>query len=317
MAVKKRRKKRKTKRVWFSFDFLKRKRTRTRQASWVGPTLISFLKVLAVICFLSAIAIGLLFLEEYVKGTSRSSERKLYLELANVPSWVDSQLQNEVIAIAGGDDAAIRYDDQAARSIQRNIEEQFAWLDDVKVRAGQDVLRIEGRWRKPLALVRSGVDQEHYVDAERVVLDFVPMPHLPIVEIAGLSMEPDMPPPGRVWRCDDLAAAIMILDRMGQMDRSFTPDKPLLFEIGCIDMSNFGGREDSTRPHIVLHTTDNIEITWGAEWGKWQQYLESTDEEKLAKLYGYYKQYGTLSVGVRYINLRDPQDKIPLPIDKY
>jgi hypothetical protein len=279
--------------------------------------LISFLKVVAVIGFLSAIAVGLLFLEEYVKGTSRSAERKLYLELANVPSWVDSQLQNRVITIAGGDDADIRYDDQAALSIQHKIEEQFAWLDDVTVRADQDVLRIEGRWRKPLALVRSGVDLEHYVDVERVVLDFVPMPNLPIVEIAGLSMEPDMPPPGEVWRCDDLAAAITILGRMGQMDRSFTPDKPLLFEIGCIDMSNFGGLKDRTQPHIVMHTKDNIVITWGAEWGKWQQYLESTDEEKLAKLYGYYKKFGTLSAGAPYINLRDPQDKIPLPIDKY
>ena len=316
MAVKKRRKS-KTKRVWFSFDFLRRKRTRARQASWVGPTLISFLKVLAVIGFLSAIAIGLLYLEDYVKDRTRNSENKLYLELANVPSWVDSQLQNRVISIAGGDDAGIRYDDQAARSVQRKLEEQFAWLDDVKVRAGQDVLRIEGRWRKPLALVRSGVDQEHYVDVERVVLDFVPMPNLPIVEIAGLSMEPDMPRPGEVWRCDDLAAAITILDRMGQMDRSFTPDKPLLFEIGCIDMSNFGGLKDSAQPHIMLHTKDNIEITWGAEWGKWQQYLESTDEEKLTKLYGYYKKYGTLSAGPKYIILRDPQGKIPLPIDKY
>lgn len=317
MAAKKRRKKGKTKRTLFSFGFLKKKRTRTKQASWVGPTLISISKVLAVVCFLGAIAIGLLYLEEYVKNADQSSETKVYLELADVPAWVGDQLQDKVFAVAGSDGSNIRFDEQAARSVRQNIEEGFAWLDDVKVRAGQDVLRIEGRWRKPLALIRSGVDQEHYVDVERVVLDFVPMPTLPIVEIAGLLMEPEMPPPGEVWRCDDLAAAITILDRMGQMDRSFTPDKPLLFEISCIDMSNFGGRKDSTQPRIVLYTKDNIKITWGAEWGKWQQHLESTDEEKLAKLYGYYKQYGTLSVGVKYINLRDPQDKIPLPIDKY
>ena len=97
------------------------------------------------------------------------------------------------------------------------------WLDDVKVLARQDVLRIEGRWRKPLALVRSGVDREHYVDDERVVLDFVPLPNLPIVEITGLSMEPEMPLPGEVWRCDDLAAAITILGRMGQMGSQEAP----------------------------------------------------------------------------------------------
>lgn len=317
MAAGNKRNRTSAKRTLFSFGFLKRKKRSARQTSWVGPALMGFIKVLAVVCLLGVISVGLLFLEEYVKGTARSSDKKMYLELANVPSWVDSRLQNKVLEVAGGEDGNIRFDEQAAQSVRRNIEQRFAWLDDVKVRAGQDVLRIEGRWRKPVALVRSDVGREYYVDAEQVVLDFVPMPNLPIVEIAGLSMQPEIPPPGQVWRCEDLAAAITILDRMGQMDRSFTPDKPLLFEIGCIDISNFSGRKNGTKPHIVLHTKDNIEITWGAEWGKWQQYLESTDEEKLAKLYGYYKQYGTLSVGVKYINLRDPQDKIPLPIDKY
>ncbi|UCE48939.1 MAG: hypothetical protein JSW47_02115 [Phycisphaerales bacterium] len=317
MAARTRRKRTKAKKTSSSFDFLNKKKSSKRQIGRVGPTLMGFLKVLAVICFLSAIAIGLLFLEEHVKDTAHSSNKKLYLELANVPSWVDSQLQNKVLAIAGGDEGDIRFDERAARSVRRNIEEQFAWLDDVTVRAGPDVLRIEGRWRKPLALVRSGVGRKYYVDAEQVVLDFVPMTNLPIVEIAGLSMQQEIPPPGQAWRCDDLAAAITILDRMGQLDRSLTPDKPLLFEIGCIDMSNFSGRKNSTQPHIVLHTQDNIEIIWGAEWGKWQQYLESRDDEKLAKLYDYYNHHGTLSVGVKYINLRDPQDKIPLPIDKY
>lgn len=284
--------------------------------NWVGPTLISISKVLGVICFLSAMAVGLLFLEEYVKNTARSSETRIYLELAGVPGWVSDELKHKVRETAEQSSADLR-SDNAVLAVQRGIGERIAWLDDIKVRAEQDVFRIEGRWRKPLALVRSGVNESHYVDVECVVLDFVPMPNLPIVEIAGLSMKAQMPPAGQVWPCDELSAAITILDRMGQMDRSFTPDKPLLFEIGCIDVSNFNGRKDSSRPHVVLYTKDNIEITWGAEWGRWQQYLESTDEEKLAKLYGYYKQHGTLSVGVKYINLRDPLDKIPLPIDKY
>ena len=41
------------------------------------------------------------------------------------------------------------------------------------------------------------------------------------------------------------------------------------------------------------------------------------DEEKLAKLYAYYKEFGSLSADVKYINLRNPQDKMPQPIDKY
>lgn len=301
----------------FSFGFLKRKKKSTKKASWVGPTLLSFLRVVAVVCLLGAVAVGLLFLEEYVKGTAAGSNRRLYLELAKVPSWVDSGLQNRLLEVAGGNDGNIRFDEQAAHTVRNNIEEQFVWLDDVTVQARPEVLRIEGKWRKPLASVKSGVDEKYYIDAEKVVLDFTPMPELPIVEIVGLSMRPEMPPPGKVWRAEDLEAAVTILERMNQLDRSLTPDKPLLFEIDCINVSNYSGRKDSTKPHIVMHTKDNIEIIWGAEWGKWQQYLESTDVEKLTKLYDYYEHHGTLSVGVKYINLRDPQDKIPLPIDKY
>jgi len=101
------------------------------------------------------------------------------------------------------------------------------------------------------------------------------------------------------------------------MDESVTPEKPLLNEIDSIDMSNFNGRQHNSQPHIILYTKDNTEIIWGAEFGTWQRHLEATDGEKLAKLYGYYKEYGSLSGGAKYINLRDPQNDVPLPIDKY
>ncbi len=122
---------------------------------------------------------------------------------------------------------------------------------------------------------------------------------------------------GEVWQRNDLAAAVMILDRLDHMDKTLTPDKPLLYEIDRIDVSNFNGRQNNRHAHIILYSKDDSQIIWGAEVGKWQQHLESTDQEKLAKLYGYYKDYGTLSGGARYINLRDPRDKIPLPIDRY
>ena len=314
MAARKRKKKGKTKVISSLFSALKRKKKK-KQASWVGPGLKAILKVLAVVCFLGGTALGLLFLEEYV----RPPEGTFYLELAGVPAWVDAQLKKKVRDVAESSGGDVRFDDDAALSVRRSIEKQIAWLDDVKVRAKQDGLRVEGRWRKPLALIRTDLVEPRYVDSQQVVLDYVPLPGLPIVEVVGLANTIDMPHPGKVWLCDDLAAATTILGRMNQMDKSFTPDKPLLFEIDRIDVRNFNGRRDEGEPHIVLYTKDNIQIIWGAEWGKWQQYLESTDQEKLAKLWGHYRQHGTLSDGVKYIyiNLRDPQDKIPLPIDKY
>ena len=322
MAARRKRKTSKTKRISFKPGTSKRKKK--RQASRVGPSLIRILKILAVACVfvcaaacvLVGIVAGFSFLERYVKETTPVSEQTIRLELADVPAWVNDQLKQKVLAAARGDGEDLRLDENAAGPVQQNIAREVVWLDEVTVQRTHDGFHIEGRWRRPVGLVKSGLRQ-FYVDAEQVVLDFVEMPHLPIVKITGLPLITRTPPLGEVWQRDGLAAAMEIIKRLEQMDRLVTPDKPLLFEIDRVDVSNFNGRENARHPHVVMYAKDNTQIIWGAEVGKWQRYLESTDEQKLAKLYGYYKEYGTLSGGAKYINLRDPQDNIPLPIDKY
>jgi len=274
------------------------------------------LKVLAAVCVLCGIAIGLVLLEKYVGETTPASADEAGPVLVDIPTWVNEQLKERVYAAARGHGENPRLDEDAALSVQRNITEQIAWLDDVKVRITGGRLCIEGRWRKPVALIKSGL-YKFYVDAEQVALNHVPMPSLTIVQVTGLPLVTAVPPLGKVWHRNDLAAAIKILDRLDRMDKSLTPDRPLLREIDRIDVSNFKGRQNSDDSHIILYSKDNTEIMWGAEMGAWQRHLESTDEEKLAKLYHYYETYGTLSGGVKYINLRDPRDKIPLPIDRY
>ena len=311
MVARRKRKKGKTKRISFRAGSLRKKKK--EKTGWFGPRLINILKVLVVICVLAGIVVGIVFLEKYVKKTVPGPQESVRPELANVPEWVSGELQAKILAAAGGQ--TFRLDEDAAQLVAENLA-SAVWLDEVKVETKHDRLRIEGRWRRPLALVKSGL-HKFYVDAELVVLDFVPVPRLPIVKITGLSLITKTPPLGKVWQRDDLAAAVTILDQLNQMDKFITPDKPLLYEIDSINVSNFEGRASARLPHIVLYAKDNTEIIWGAEVGKWQRYLESTDEQKLAKLYSYYKEYGTLLNGAKYINLRDPQDNIPLPIDKY
>jgi hypothetical protein len=137
------------------------------------------------------------------------------------------------------------------------------------------------------------------------------------VNIRGLATMTKMPLPGEVLQLEDLAAALAILEQLNQMDKLVTPDKPLLFEIDSIDVSNFKGRQSNRYAHIILYAKDNTEIIWGAEIDAWSQHLEAKDEEKLAKLYNYYKEFGSLTGGAKYIDLRTPQGKVPLPIDKY
>ncbi len=281
-------------------------------------SLVSSFKITIMVCILGGTAVGLLYLEKYNKKNAPVSETDVQLEpqLVNVPKWVNDELQAKALKAAAKNVQDLKIDENAAGLVHQNIEKQFVWLDDLKVQTTHNALRIEGRWRKPVGLIKLG-RHSFYVDAEQVLLDFVQMPDLSIVEITGLPTTRKMPPPGQVWAGDDLAEAIKLLELLERRDRIEISQKPLLSEIARIDVSNFEGRKSSKQPHIVLYTKDNTKIIWGAEIDKWQRYLESTDEQKIAKLYSYYKEYGTLSGEAKYINLCDPQDDIPQPIDKY
>ncbi|GAH64430.1 unnamed protein product [marine sediment metagenome] len=143
------------------------------------------------------------------------------------------------------------------------------------------------------------------------------MDNLPIVEVKGISPALQVPPAGKIWQKEDLAAAVEILDRLNRRGELEESGSGLLYEIGRINVSNFNGRQNSRSAHIILYTTDDRLIIWGAEIEKWQRYLEATDEQKIARLFSYYKEKGTLLGGVKYIDLKEPQQTIPLPIDKY
>jgi hypothetical protein len=314
MAARRKRTKSKTQRISFKAGTSKKKKTKHRLR--LVTSLISSFKISFMVCILGGTAIGLIYLDKYRKETTPPLEAEALLELADFPTWVNSELQEKVLQAARGDGQNLRIDENAAALVHQNIDRQIAWLDDVKVQTTHNALRIEGRWRKPVGLIKSG-RRSFYVDAEQVVLDFMEMPSLTIVEITGLPPTGKIPPLGEIWGGNDLAEAIKLLELLERRDRIETSQKPLLTEIARLDVSNFEGRKNSKNPHIVLYTKDDTKIIWGAEINKWQRHLESTDEQKIAKLYSYYKEYGTLSGEAQYINLCDPQDDIPQPIDKY
>lgn len=298
------------------FAFGTAKKTKLHKINFNFSNFINIIKVAAVIGILAGIVVGFKYLEKYVKQTTFDFEKTAVLELVNPPDWINEQLKAHIYAAAtaGGEDLII--DQDLAKSVRKNIETFTGWLDKVKVQTTDETLRIEGRWRKPLALVKWGL-RKFYVDAELVVLDFVQMENLPIIKVEGIQRSSQPPSAGKIWQKDDLAAAAAILDWLNQRDELEKPENRLLFDIDRIDVSNFNGRQNSRSPHIILYTTDNRQIIWGAELGKYQRYLEATDEQKIARLFSYYKEKGSLLGGVKYINLRDPQQTISLPIDKY
>jgi hypothetical protein len=316
MAVRRKKTKSKTGRVLFKTGFSqlkKRRRTDLQNSSFRF-----FLKVLAVIFVFAAIVVGFVYLDKYVKKISLASGSTIDVELVEPPPWIDVSLREKIIASATslwqGED--IKLEEDTTRLIQSNLQRDIAWLQNIKVSATHNKVLIEADYRKPVALIKLGA-RKFYVDAELVVLDFVPITQLPIVSIRGLATIMKMPLPGEVLQQEDLSAALAILEQLNQMDKLVTPDKPLLSEIDSIDISNFKGRQSNRYAHIILYAKDNTEIIWGAEIGEWAVHLEAKDEEKLAKLYNYYKEFGSLTGGAKYIDLRTPQGKIPLPIDKY
>jgi hypothetical protein len=311
------RKHKKTKQSGRTFSLLGRKDLRTKKAKEARRGLGALLKVLAMVGVLGGIIVGLVYLNQYVVQRGETSSEPGVLKLVDAPDWVNDAIKEKIYsaAQAGGEDFKI--DEQVAETVQQNIAACVPWLINVTVQATHDSLLISGQWRKPLGLVEIG--KKYYIDADCVVLDYVPIVTLPIVRITGLATDPDWsgPQPGEVWEKDDLAAAIDILFRLDRMDSLVTAEKPLIFEIDSIDVSNFDGRYSRNKPHIELYAKDGTKIVWGAEIGKWSEYLEVTDTEKIGRLYNFYKQNGTLLGTAKYINLCDPQDYIFQPVDEY
>jgi hypothetical protein len=297
-----------------AFSLLGRKDLRTKKAREARRGLSVLLKALAMVGVLGGIMVGLVYLNQYAQQENEIGSKTGIIKLVNAPAWVNEALKNKIYtaATAHGEDLTI--DEKTAESVQQNISELVQWIHDVNIQLTHDSLLISGQWRKPLGLVEIG--QKYYVDANCFVLDYVPIKPLPIVRITGLATD-RAPQPGEVWEKDDLAAAVDILHRLDRMDSLVTAEKPLLFEIDSIDVSNFDGRYSRNKPHIELYAKDGTRIVWGAEIGKWSEHLEVTDTEKIGRLYNFYKKNGTLLGTAKYINLCDPQDYIPQPVDEY
>jgi len=272
---------------------------------------VSIVKVVAVICFLAASGAFLRYAEGYVQ-TNAPMELGA-LKLAGVPDWAKSDLRNRVAEVAGG--TRFPLTDETASFVAGNLS-HMSWLTDLNVRATHDSILVTARWRKPVVVIDiKETSSKIYIDQDLVVMDYMPMPHLPIVEVKGLSLN-IVPLPGQTFDEGALKAAVDLAVLLNQTDAEFAPKTPLLEQIASIDVSNYRGNKNPRKEHIVLHAKDGALIIYGAEIGEYAKNAEASDEEKLASLYGYYKEFGSFGSEAKYINLRIPQNRVLLPIDK-
>ena len=309
--------KRKKKTSWFGFGSGKKlTKTEKKQRTQAAKTT---LMIFAVIAIVVAVVVGFIFLDRYVKSATNSHDKIGKLQLVDVPGWVGQDLRARIVAAAGSFSDDFKLTSGTAASVGQRLS-KMAWLYDVKISLTDTSVVVRAGYRKPVATIRSA-ERIYYIDEQMVVLDYVPMEKIATPEIVGVpSHIITWRSVGSLWARDDLAAAIELIYLLGRMDVEIAPDAPLLFEIKSIDVSNYDGRSNSKKPHIVFYAIDGTEIRWGARKGAWHKYLEATDEEKLTILYNTYEQMGTLQLKsanrASYIDLTQPQS-LALPIDRY
>ncbi len=294
-------------------DKKKAPRNTTRGSDGEGSKATSVVKIFAVATTVAFVGGGFLFVHRHFKQSNPVIHSYGDLILVGPPPWLNEELKEKIGYAATADGEDLRLDEDAAVTIRNNLRKHLVWLADPKVRVNPDSIEISGRWRKPLAQIEVN-DTLFYIDAESVVLDYVAVPALPIIEIAGVRLT-GAPAIGEKLASPDIAAAMAILHRMDKMDRLVTPDAPLLLHIKSINIANFQGRLSKTDPHITMKSIGGTDVIWGAELDAWSEQLEASDEEKLAKLYAYYRQGRSLDDGVQFINLREPRDRIPRPLE--
>jgi len=308
--ARKKKKKKKPVRQWFAFGAKPAPKKKTR-AGKAGPGRRIFFTTFGLLCILAVSAAVFVLLDRYVQRITASG-RVGPLELVDRPSWFNNELVQKVHDAAGGGEFAL--DDNVARAVAENLE-TTAWLYDVKVQTTSSSVEVRAKYRRPVALIRRS-GQKYYIDHDAVLLPFLPIEDLTIVEIKGFSAR-NVPPAGVPITGDDIDAALDLLAVLESMDRISTPQAPLLKEIAGIDVSNLDGRRNRRNAHVVLYAKDGTQVNWGAAYGRSARYVEASDKEKIAMLYEFYKQHGTIqgitNSTVKYIELRNPQEAVPRP----
>jgi len=273
-------------------------------------------------------AVGLIYLDRYVKAAAADDIPDGSLKLVDPPAWLNQDWVDTLVDAAGGKRFSL--DETSAKIIAERLR-SLSWLDDVRVQVTPEYLTVQANYRRPVALVQTKHDQSVYLDSDMHVLDYIPVSGIPIVEITGLRSTA-VPAAGQQWLADDAEAAVDILNWLYRMDVHFKsqkeqsdgtdtaavvskiPEKPLLDEIESIDVSNFGSRRSRSAPNIVLQVKGGVKVYWGAAWGESAVSMEAPEKSKLARLYQFFVDHdNTLTGTAKYIELRWLEDGIPRP----
>lgn len=285
-------KKKKNKESFLSRFFSKKKKTRKgkKSASWVHA-----LKIVLAVMFVTVLvaggSVGMIYLDGHIKALAAQQKPDGSLHFIAPPAWHNQELIDAMVKAAGGERFPL--DAESAEMVAERLS-RFSWLANVRAQTTPNYIDVTADYRRPVACVKAGRGRVLYLDHEMRVLDYLPLSTIPIPEIQGLASL-HVPEPGLVWKAEDAAAAVELLDLFNKMDLYFLGskkiDKPLVSDIESIDVSNFAARRSRSAPNIVLNVKDGTKIYWGASWGRAAEFVEADDKVKLARLYETFVSY--------------------------
>ena len=195
------------------------------------------------------------------------------VEFESIPNWVTQDLRMELVTLVGGAEFVLR--EGIAQQLGQALE-RSAWLDQVRVQALSDCILVKAQWRKPVARVMVG-DSSYYLDAQAVALEALDLPTLPIVTFKHAQDATNVPW-GTVVQSEDILAGLALVQAVTEMDRVMAQKarqsgqevkSSLLFELQALDLSNFNGRANKNKPHLVFQSKEGTTVVWGAELGAW------------------------------------------------
>ena len=234
------------------------------------------------------LAVGLNFLRDRQLHQSVPPITRVVLE--NQPDWMDEATATDICRLvselAAQDPSDLDLPAKAAARLAQSI-----WVKRVApagvVNNYHGTLTIRCEFRKPIAAVNTGVvlvrvDDQGLVLPGKLLLSGVPVGKYKT--ILGVTSEP--PDPGQVWDSPDLLAAVELL--------SFIQNRPFSREITAVNVSNYNGRQDLSKPHIVMFTDQRTVLNWGRAIGT-EGRIEVDYQQKLRHLDGLFAEHGSLN----------------------
>jgi hypothetical protein len=230
----------------------------------------------------------------------------------NRPAWMSDAVFDRLTQSVTPGGSRSSLDHNVLTETVRILENE-PWVKSVKqVRRGYtkspgDTIEIDCEFRAPVAFVRDSVVQRYWmVDATGVVLPESyredELKRLGYGDEARkqprqiVGVEAPSPPPGQVWKGEDLVAGIEMVRLMF--------DKPYLNEIIEVDVANFAGRRDQNFAQIVLRTVKGTEVWWGRPVSAPDNIAEISPQQKLATLEKLYQQFDRIDAHQRWVDVR-------------